>query len=208
MRWRSCQMRLSDREDRVDLHVASPDNSTRLGTATTGRPGGRAVSRSGSTSERPGPDSDGCRHRESSQVAVFFVLSTPVAVFMVRPGERLAVEPDRAGLAQLQSPTLSAFASLRTLGPGRKEQRGLPLAQGVLTPLLVGQWRDPDGRHVFNTKERRPRTQGKFRVGQSSSAARLATALRSQATSVTCPKQRWPAKAWINTASALFDSPR
>ncbi len=32
-------------QDRVDFHVASADNSTRLGTATTGRPGGRAVSR-------------------------------------------------------------------------------------------------------------------------------------------------------------------
>ncbi len=31
--------------DRVDLHVVSADNSTRLGTATTGRPGGWAVSR-------------------------------------------------------------------------------------------------------------------------------------------------------------------
>ncbi len=31
-------------QDRVDFHVASADNSTRLGTATTGRPGGRAVS--------------------------------------------------------------------------------------------------------------------------------------------------------------------
>ena len=43
---------------------------------------------------------------------------------------------------------------------------------------------------------------------QSSSAARLATSLRSQAVSVTWPKQGWPPKAWVSTARALFDSPR
>ena len=42
----------------------------------------------------------------------------------------------------------------------------------------------------------------------SSSAARLATALRSHEVSVTWPKQRCPPNAWISTASALFDSPR
>lgn len=50
------------------------------------------------------------------------------------------------------------------------------------------------------------RSQG--RSLQSSSAARLATALRSQAVRVTWPKHDCPANACTNTASALFDSPR
>src|SRR5262245_7351143 len=44
--------------------------------------------------------------------------------------------------------------------------------------------------------------------GQSSSAARLATSLRSQAVRVTWPKQGWSVKALVSTARALFDSPR
>ena len=41
-----------------------------------------------------------------------------------------------------------------------------------------------------------------------SSAARLATSLRSQAVSVTWPKHGWSVKALVSTARALFDSPR
>ncbi len=48
----------------------------------------------------------------------------------------------------------------------------------------------------------------KHSTGQSSSAARLATSLRSQAVRVTWPKQGWPLNAWVSTARALFDSPR
>ena len=45
-------------------------------------------------------------------------------------------------------------------------------------------------------------------VPYSNSAARLATSLRSHDVSVTWPKQRWPAKALVSTARALFDSLR
>ena len=43
---------------------------------------------------------------------------------------------------------------------------------------------------------------------QSSSAARLATSLRSQEVSVMWPKHDWPRNDCVSTASALFDSPR
>ena len=43
---------------------------------------------------------------------------------------------------------------------------------------------------------------------QSSSAARLATSLRSHAVIVMWPKHGWPRNAWVSTARALFDSPR
>ena len=46
------------------------------------------------------------------------------------------------------------------------------------------------------------------RCVQSSSAARLATSLRSQVVIVMCPKHDWPRNAWVSTARALFDSPR
>ena len=49
---------------------------------------------------------------------------------------------------------------------------------------------------------------GRGALGYNSSAARLATSLRSQAVSVTWPKQGWSVKALVSTARALFDSPR
>jgi len=45
-------------------------------------------------------------------------------------------------------------------------------------------------------------------VRQRSSAARLATSLRSQAVSVMWPKHDWPPNAEVSTVRALFDSPR
>ena len=53
-----------------------------------------------------------------------------------------------------------------------------------------------------------PRVGSKHSVmSSSSSAARLATALRSHDVRVMWPKQRCPPNAWISTARALFDSP-
>ena len=61
-------------------------------------------------------------------------------------------------------------------------------------------------RTAYSDGTRRTRVDSSRRY--SSSAARLATSLRSQAVSVMWPKQDWPLKAWVSTARALFDSPR
>jgi hypothetical protein len=92
---------------------------------------------SGGTTCRTSPNTDGRRHGEAGQVALFLALATPVSVFVVLAGEFATGSLHRTRGAQQSGLRFASGSGLWALGPRGEEQRGSTFTRRMFLPHLT-----------------------------------------------------------------------
>jgi hypothetical protein len=82
-----------------------------------------------------GADANWRRNRETSNVAIFFALAGPKAIFMIRPGKFTARGSDAALRAQLTGACFATRTGLGSFGLWWEEKGSATLARGKICPV-------------------------------------------------------------------------